>query len=40
MRNIGNDYTDYRKEASNIIYKEINQSLKDFQRNKVWIDPS
>ena len=38
MRNIWKDNTDLDKEAVNVIYKEINQSLKDFQRNKIWVD--
>lgn len=39
MRNVWRDYTDYRKEAANIIYKEIEQYLREFQRNKVRKDP-
>lgn len=39
MRNVWRDYTDYRKEAVNIIYKEIEQYLREFQRNKVRKDP-
>ena len=39
MRNVGNDYRDYRQEAVNVIYKDIAESLKDFQRNKIWKDP-
>ena len=35
MRNVWKDYTDYKKEAVNIIYKEIDQSIKSFQRNKI-----
>lgn len=38
MRNIGNDTRDLRKEAVNIMYKEMTQYIKDFQRNKIWID--
>lgn len=38
MRNIWKNSIDLDKEAVNVIYKEINQSLKDFQRNKIWID--
>lgn len=38
MRNVWKDYRDYRQEAVNVIYKEIAQSLKDFQRNKIWKD--
>ena len=38
MRNIWKDYTDYQKEAVNTIHKEIEHSLKEFQRAKVWTD--
>lgn len=38
MRNVGKDYTNYKKEAVSTIYKEIEQYLKDIQRNKVWTD--
>ena len=34
-KNVWQDHTDIAREAINIIYKEMNQYIKDFQRNKV-----
>jgi len=37
-KNTKNNYEATSREAVNIIYKEMNQFAKDFQRNKVWED--
>lgn len=39
-KNTRNSYEDTWREAVNIIYKEMNQFVKDFQRNKIWEDTS